>query len=139
MNEELGEERSARSNSAMVEGRESSGAVAARSTALDFDLDLVDLVFLDEDGSESESDEEAEGAGEAARPDQSNPPTFKADAAGVEDVLDLLFVEVAGGAAMSTYLSARSSPPYMTKTHVKFLVILILFRLGILDKVVLVH
>jgi hypothetical protein len=88
MNEELGEESRARSNSEMVDGRESSMAVAARSTA----PDLLDLDFFrEEDASASSADDssDADGAGEGARPDQSNPPdTFRADAAGLVVVLD---------------------------------------------------
>jgi hypothetical protein len=108
MKEELGEESNARSNSEMVDGRESSGAVAARSIApFDFDFDLDFL--RDEDASaSSEDDSDADGAGEGARPDQSNPPeTFSADAVGLGADLLLDLVLVVGGTAISTCLISQ--------------------------------
>ena len=92
MNEEFGEDNKARSNSEMVDGWESSIAVAARSTApFDLDLDLDLDFFRDEDSASSDEDsDDADGAGEGARPDQSNPPeTFRADAAAFVVGLDL--------------------------------------------------
>jgi len=124
MKEELGEESNARSNSDMVDGRESSGAVAARSIApFDFDLDFL----RDEEASaSSEEESDAEGAGEGARPDQSNPPdTFSADAVGLGADLTLDLVLVMGGTAISTCLISEDLTNW-GMTYIDILVLLVL-------------
>jgi hypothetical protein len=71
---------------------------------LDLDLDLD--FFREEDSASSEEDsDDADGAGDGARPDQSNPPeTFRADAVGLAGVLDLV-LDATGLLDMSTCLS----------------------------------
>ena len=85
--DELGEDKSARSNSLDEDGW-SSGAVAVKSTARDLPL-LFDLAFDDASGrsassSESESLADAEPDGEGARPDQSKPPATASAGAGAD-------------------------------------------------------
>jgi len=127
MKEELGEESNARSNSDMVDGRESSGAVAARSIApFDFDLDFL----RDEEASaSSEEESDADGAGEGARPDQSNPPdTFSADAVGLGADLTLDLVLVVGGTAISTCLISEDLRNW-GMTYIDILVLLFIILL----------
>ena len=90
----------------MEDGRESSGAVAARSKVLSLALGcLRDLVLLvDASASSEDESEAADGEGEGARPDQLNPPdTFNAEVGPDLTVLDLVdLVGAAGGTSMST-------------------------------------
>lgn len=66
----------------------------------------LDFFFREEDSASSEEDsDDADGAGEGARPDQSNPPeTFRADAVGLVVGLDLV-LDATGLLDMSTCLS----------------------------------
>ena len=131
MKEELGDESNARSNSDMVDGRESSGAVAAKSIApFDFDLDFL----RDEEASaSSEEESDADGAGEGARPDQSNPPdTLSADAVGLGADLTLDLVLVVGGTAISTCLISED----LTKWGMTYIDILVLLFIIL---VILIH
>ena len=84
----------------MVDGRDSSIAVAAKSTIPVF-LDL-DFFRVDDSASSEDDSDNADGAGDGARPVQSKPPEmFRADAVGLGVGLDL-DLDAAGLLDMST-------------------------------------